>query len=370
MKTVTWKRRAMILLGWTALAFIFAVQWYFSYLLDTHYYPFAGILLWELAGWYLWAALIPLISFLVKRYPFDRNRWFYSLPVHVVATVLVSIVHLIFHLLIASVLLGDPVFRGETDFRDFFRYQFLPRLPIRFLTYIIIVIVLHAVDFYRRYRAEEKKRTDVELLLTQAKLNALKMQLHPHFLFNTLNTISEMVHKNARDAEKMIVRLGEFLRLTLDSSRTQEVTLAEELKFLLCYLEIEQVRLQDRLKVEFYVEPQAMNLHVPNLILQPIVENAVKHGIGSKTDEGRIEIRARVRDGRLEVEIKDNGPGLAGAVLASKNGVGVSNVKARLEQLYGNQAKFELRNAPEGGLIVSLNLPIRPGEKTDENIRP
>lgn len=297
----------------------------------------------------------------------DREHWLNSLPVHLCATIFVSALHLIFHLLLTRVLLGDFVWSRESNLENFSRYQFLPRLPFRFMTYIVIVVVLHAMDFYRRYRAEEKKRAELELRLTQAELNALKMQLHPHFLFNTLNTISEMIHKNARDAEKMIVRLGEFLRLTLDSSRTQEVTLAEELKFLLCYLEIEQVRLQDRLKVEFFVDPQAMNVRVPNLILQPIVENAVKHGIHSKSDLGMIQVHARIREGSLEIQVQDNGPGLVGTLteVASKNGVGLSNVKSRLQQLYGSAAKFELRNASEGGLIVNLNLPIRLREGTD-----
>jgi LytS/YehU family sensor histidine kinase len=188
------------------------------------------------------------------------------------------------------------------------------------------------------------------------------MQLHPHFLFNTLHSISALVHKNADAADKMIARLGDFLRLTLENSGAQEVSLQEELEFLKCYLEMERIRFEDRLTVQMDIEPQALGARLPNLILQPIVENAIRHGISPRTSPGRIEIEARRLNGTLQVLVTDNGPGLpsdsnTGSII--KAGVGLANTQARLKQLYGNQHRLDLSNAASGGLTVILEIPFQ-----------
>ncbi|HSE37611.1 MAG TPA: histidine kinase, partial [Blastocatellia bacterium] len=230
------------------------------------------------------------------------------------------------------------------------------------MLYWLILLISYSFNYQRRYREGEVRATRLEAQLAQAQLQALKMQLHPHFLFNTLHSISALVHKNVDAADKMIARLGDFLRLTLENSGAQEVSLQEELEFLKCYLEIERIRFQDRLTVQMDIEPQALGATLPNLILQPIVENAIRHGISTRTCPGRIEIEARRLNGTLQVQVTDNGPGLpsdsnTGSIV--KAGVGLANTQARLKQLYGDQHRLDLSNAAGGGLTVILEIPFQ-----------
>jgi len=180
------------------------------------------------------------------------------------------------------------------------------------------------------------------------------MQLHPHFLFNTLNSISVLINKDVQAAKKMLVRLADFLRLTLTNSGEEEVPLQKELEFLRTYLEIEKVRFQDRLTVNMEIQPETMHLLIPNLILQPIVENAIRHGIAPRSAAGIIRIQAARDNGMLQVKIEDNGPGVSSN---SAEGIGLSNVRARLQQHYGGNFLLSLDNKPEGGLSVLLEIP-------------
>jgi LytS/YehU family sensor histidine kinase len=204
--------------------------------------------------------------------------------------------------------------------------------------------------------------TQTQLQMTQAQLEALKMQLHPHFLFNTLHSISTLLGEDVKAAHEMLTRLGDFLRMTLDNSGEQEISLQEELKFLRCYLEIELVRFQDRLTIEMTIEPETLAARVPNLILLPIVENAIQHGIATRVGHGRIAIHASRRDGQLRLEVKDNGPGMQAGSSADqrlKRGLGFANTRQRLERLYTTGQHFQLSDAPEGGLQVTLEIPYR-----------
>ncbi len=186
------------------------------------------------------------------------------------------------------------------------------------------------------------------------------MQLHPHFLFNTLHSISALLHRDTDGARKMITRLGDFLRLTLENSGTQEVTLQQEMEFLRCYLEIERIRFQDRLTTRVEVDPDALDTQVPNLILQPIVENAIRHGVAPRSTPVVIEIRAKQEDGFLRIRIRDNGPGLPmnrSTESLFKKGLGLANTQTRLDRLYGARHRFEIANDPAGGLAVTLEIP-------------
>jgi sensor histidine kinase YesM len=203
-------------------------------------------------------------------------------------------------------------------------------------------------------------KVQLEGQLSQAQLQALKMQLHPHFLFNTLHSISALLNKDKEAARQMIARLGDFLRLTLENSGAQEVTLQQEIEFLVCYLEIQRIRFQDRLTTSLDVEAEALDAQVPNLILQPIVENAIRHGISQRSTPGRIEIQAKHRNGVLRIQVRDNGPGLPVNRSHEKlfqKGLGLANTQTRLERLYGGEHRFELTNDPAGGLIVTLEIP-------------
>jgi sensor histidine kinase YesM len=223
-------------------------------------------------------------------------------------------------------------------------------------------MVSHAFDYYFRYRSGEVRAAHLQTQLAQAQLQALKMQLHPHFLFNALNAIAELVHRNPKAAEQMVTQLSDMLRLTLDSIGVQEVSLKQELDFLKKYLEIEQTRFHDRINVEMFIAPGVLDARVPNMILQPLVENAVRYAVAPRATGGRIEIHAHRDNGMLQLKVCDDGRGLpadAGHSRASGRGVGLSNTRARLEHLYGSRHRFELLSSQGRGLTVSMAFPFR-----------
>ena len=227
------------------------------------------------------------------------------------------------------------------------------------MIYWVTLVVAHASYYYRGLREGETKAAQLTTQLAQAQLQALKMQIHPHFLFNTLNSIAALLHKDVEAADVMIARLGDFLRLTLKRSDAQTITFGQELEFLRCYLDIESTRFQDRLVVDVEIEPRALGVTVPNLILQPIVENAVRHGIARQTTPGRISIRALRNDGRLIMQVEDNGPGLktSGNPVETSEGIGLNNTRARLKQFYGDDYRLEIANSSRRGVIVTLEIP-------------
>jgi two-component system LytT family sensor kinase len=251
--------------------------------------------------------------------------------------------------------------------------------------YWIIVLGYLGWHYYKAFRERERHAAVLATELVQARLQALRMQINPHFLFNTLNTIAALVRENPDAAERMIVRLSELLRRTLDRGDVQEVPLREELDFLRSYLEIEQMRFPDRLTVTFDIEPKANELLVPHLILQPLVENALRHGILPREEAGRIEISARLvgwgerpreaglegndetarqeprptsESQYLELKVRDNGNGLAPANgTPEREGIGLKNVRSRLAQLYGGAQEFTLGNASGGGVEARIRIP-------------
>jgi len=224
----------------------------------------------------------------------------------------------------------------------------------------LIVVAVHALLYYQNFRASELAQSSLKTQLAQAQLRALKMQLHPHFLFNTLHSISSLVLEDPPKANSMIARLGDFLRLTLENSNQQLVSLKEETEFLRCYLEIEQVRFGDRLTVAFELEPQTLSAQVPHLILQPVVENAIQHAIAPRATRGHINVEAKRLNSLLRLEVRDNGPGITSDTdLVRAEGVGLSNVRARLHQIYGSDSRFELMNAKDGGLAVVMEIPFQ-----------
>ncbi len=243
---------------------------------------------------------------------------------------------------------------------DCYRYYFWFGFYIDLIIALLIIIAVHALFYYQRFRAGELEQASLKTQLAQAQLKALKMQLHPHFLFNTLHSISSLILEDPPKANSMIARLGDFLRLTLEHSNRQLVTLKEETEFVRCYLDIEQVRFGDRLTVNLAVDPAADSAQVPHLILQPLVENAIQHAIAPRAAPGTIAIEARRLDSRLRLEVKDTGPGITSLVESLQgHGVGLANVRARLAQLYDGDFSFAMTNSPEGGLSVILELPFQ-----------
>jgi sensor histidine kinase YesM len=366
-----------VVIGWTLIGLIFTLNYY---LFADHYVAIfrqpptlPQMLIWELPYWFLWAALSPVVFWLTRRFPLQRGRMLVNSGVHVGACVVLSVLHRAAYLIIGW-LLHVAVYRHlSSSISDVFSFLLLFNLQTGFMSYGTVLLVSYVIDYYRRYQNEELKisrlKTDLaeaQLQTTQAQLQSLKMQLQPHFLFNTLNSISTLLDEDVEAADEMLARLGDFLRLTLDNSGAEEVTLQEELELLRCYLEIEQVRFQDRLTVLMEIEPETLEALVPNLILQPIVENAIRHGIVEEVGKGRIEIHSSRSNGMLLLQVRDNGPGLQAEAAAgragSKRGLGFTLTRERLERLYAARQRFHLEDAAPGGVQVTLEIPfVTPG---------
>lgn len=298
----------------------------------------------------------------VRWFPLRRGHWRRSIPFHLTVAVLFSACHAV-----GAGLLADLLYVGRVISVTPHLWKVLQLIPvIGFFSYAAAVAAVSAIDSHQRFLERERaaaryalRAADLEASLAQARLEALRIQLNPHFLFNTLNAASVLALKG--EGEKvvaMLVRLSDFLRIVLEHS-DQVVPLAEELDLLSHYLEIERVRFEDRLDLRFDVAQEALGVEVPSLVLQPLAENAIRHGIARIPGRGHLEIRARLAGERLVLEVLDSGPGLEAADPPSE-GVGLTNTRARLEQIYGGAAALELSSAPAGGGLIRLTLPLRP----------
>lgn len=361
-----WRRRltrlAIIFAVWTGLSFYFTGQLYYSNLLGGKPMTWGEAAQTQFIYPYFWALGTVFVLWLADRFPVEGGLWRRNLPVHLLfATAFVCFIggslHIVNYFLFVQA--PDKYYNPVTTLR-WIVYNSSENYGI----YGLIVLFNQVFRYYRRFREGELRASRLQTQLTQAQLEALKMQLHPHFLFNTLHSISALLHRDPDAADRMIARLGDFLRLTLENSGTQEVSLQKELEFLTCYLEIERVRFQDRLTTSVEVDTAALDAPVPNLILQPIVENALRHGIAQTRGPGRVEISAKRENGSLRIRVRDNGPGFVAITRPDdglKEGLGLSNTRARLEQLYGGAHRFELENVPGGGLLVTLEIPAAEG---------
>jgi signal transduction histidine kinase len=355
-----WIRWSLYFCVWTLLGLFFATQNYIGYAyVSGRQTSWVQALTLALTEWYIWAALTPLILWLARGLAIERDRWWRALSVHFVAGVVFALLHLGIYSWVASLIGWSSTSRLDPLelFRAFFLFKFHPNL----LTYWAVVGISHALDYYRRYRERQVRAVQLEAQLAQAQLQALKMQIHPHFLFNTLHAIQALIQEDPETADEMIARLSDLLRMTLENPGSPEVTLQQELEFLQRYLEIEEIRFQDRLSVRFDIAPETLGDRVPNMILQPLVENAIRHGIASRSVPGQVEIRAQRQNGLLCLKVCDNGPGL-GENTVVKEGVGLTNTRARLSQLYGTACRLELESAASGGMMVTLLIPSRQKE--------
>lgn len=295
--------------------------------------------IWLAWAW-IWALLTPPILRLTARYPFGRARALRSVFAHAAGSVVAVLFNLALFAFVAPVV-------GATNAAGSWTATFLRLLGSTFLldlpAYWLLVIV-----------AETTRLSRLERELAEARLLALKAQLQPHFLFNALNTVSVLMREDVDAADGVLVRLSALLRKTLDSSAKHEVPLREELELVEAYLDIERVRFSDRLDYRIDVAGELLDARVPPLILQPLVENAVRHGIARRIAAGRVEIAAARRDGRLRLSVRDDGPGVAAE---ARDGIGLSNTRARLQQQYGARHSFTLTSDGESGTVVSLEIP-------------
>jgi signal transduction histidine kinase len=354
-----WARLAIIWAIWTFIGLIFTLQFYFASYRSERPVPFVDALYMQMIWAYLFALATPFVLWAVSRMPIDRDNWVRNILLHIPISIALGVVLTALGRVLIWLRWGWPLDKPLT-FESIARFvvaNFTEAIGI----YLLIALSGYAFCYYRRFREGQVKTLQLEAQLSQAQLQALKMQLHPHFLFNTLHSISALLHKDSEAARKMITRLGDFLRLTLENSGSQEVTMRQEMEFLGCYLEIEQIRFQDRLTTRLDVAQQTLDAKVPNLILQPIVENAIRHGIAPRSSQGLIEIEAKQQNGTLRIQVRDNGPGLSEHRTSEnvfKKGLGLANTETRLEQLYGPAHSFNLSNNPDGGLIVTLEIPF------------
>jgi signal transduction histidine kinase len=349
-----WLETALIFAAWTVFGLLLANQFHMQAELGGRPVAWARMLRPGLLEAYLWAFTTLAIFWLARRFPLERGRVLRRMGVHLGAAIGLGLARTAL-----MVELGRHV--NWIGARTFGR-QFWSSSSQNLLFYALLLGIAHAVLYHARYRERERAAERLAAGLTEARLQALKAQLQPHFLFNTLNAISALIPAEASPARRMLARLGDLLRITLEHEATQEVTLREELAFLEPYLEIEQARLEDRLTVVMRIAPETLDARVPHLILQPLVENAIRHGIASRIEPGRVEISAtKAPDDRfLQLEVRDDGRGVdQGDQVRTRRGVGLINIRSRLEQLYPGEHRFELANHPEGGVLVRITLPFR-----------
>ncbi|WP_225562044.1 histidine kinase [Rhodanobacter sp. DHB23] len=348
-------RGAVVAFGfWTLLALSYALSSGLSSIGEGNPPAWPRQLTWSLADYWLWMLLVPLVGWLGRQGA--TRGWRRFLAVHVPASLGVALAQLFAHLLLYWWLCGPGRMPVHT-LGDYLRMQFAYNFHFALLTYWVVLAVLRGLESRRHLRDERLRNARLETQLVQAQLQALRMQLQPHFLFNTLNAISALALADPLQARLMIARLSDFLRLTLEERHAPQVPLARELEFLRCYLDIQQVRFQDRLSTRLDVDDDTLHAAVPNLILQPLVENALRHGLLAKAEPGSLHVAGR-RDGEVLVLcVDDDGLGLPPE--GASEGIGLANTRARLAMLFGDGARLDLRRRDGGGTRVELRLPFR-----------
>ena len=310
----------------------------------------------NLVYYWFWGAAVPAVVALGRRYRFESGRWARPLLVHVVASIAMSAAIIV----ATEFVLTDLLHVRRSPLAETLRFGFIANFHSLLPTYWLILAGFYAFDYQVKFRDRELRAAQLETRLAEAQLRALRMQLQPHFLFNTLNSISSLMYSDLEAADSMMTRLADFLRLTLESDGAQEVSLGRELEFVERYLEIERIRFEERLTVELAVDVEARRALVPSMVLQPLVENALRHGIDRRAGGGRIALAAARENNRLRVRISNDGPLVNGDDEASaRQHVGLKNTRDRLAQLYGEAYLLRFEPRAEGGAVVTLELPWR-----------
>jgi signal transduction histidine kinase len=347
-----------VLLVATALGVLSTtLAWQFTRLFGKHPMALGTLVILNFSWWYLWALMAPTVVWLSQHFKVERGGLTRALAIHVPAVVVFSTAH------VAGM---ETVhwWLATTEGREYAWWTQLQRSAVLYfdwemMTYWAIVGLSHALLYYRESRGRAIRSAQLETRLVEAQLAMLQRQLHPHFLFNTLHAISALMHKDVGAADKVLMQLSDLLRITLDHLGQQEVALEAELDALGKYLQIEQTRFVDRLVVRYDIHPETLETRVPSLLLQPLVENAIKHGVARKAGPGHIDISARREGDKLRLEVRDDGLGLSeDALTALQKGIGVSTTRARLRHLFGADFRFEFHRLSHG-LAVVIALPWR-----------
>lgn len=348
------ERRAWLLLFVTLLVLSvltmpqLALQyWLRGVVLPWHEVVFSGI-----ATWLPFVVLAPGAVAMARYFPLEPGNWRRSAAWHAAASLAVCVGYATLRWAVSHIPIVDPMPLP-------FTWLLVSQFYLAFQSYWVIVAVHQAWHNYKRFRDRALRASQLEARLARAQLEVLKGQLHPHFLFNTLNAISTLVHRDPRGADEMITQLSDLLRMSLDSIGVQEVTLGQEIDFLRRYLDIQRTRFHDRLQLRINVPPALIGAIVPNQVLQPIAENAIKHGLAMRPECGRIEVTAQQSGQWLDLSVRDDGPGIhLGPEGLPLGGIGLRNTRERLRELYGPGAVLSLSNHPDGGALVRLRLPL------------
>jgi hypothetical protein len=341
---------------WTAVAVLGAAVRY-AYYFDRQHIAWWHSLAYSLTDDCLWALVTPPLLAFGVAFRLDREPW-PRLPLHLAVAIALPVLYwfpasALTHRV--GLAFGHPAWSWEVTRQEFVGAYLSNLLVCAEILAVSQWLVLHRESGERAARA-----ANLQTELARAQLQLLRLQLEPHFLFNTLHAIGALVRSDPDAAERMIVLLSDLLRRALQDMGGQEVALREEMEFLDRYLEIERVRFPDRLRVVRDVEPESLRALVPTLLLHPLVENAIRHGVSRRAEGGQVGIRARAVAGRLELRVWDDGPA-DGAAATRSSGIGLANTRARLEHLYGGAHRFELTRGGDGGMEVAVSLPFRAG---------
>ena len=340
--------------AWTLIGVFFATQTYIGGWYSERPFSWNQAFAATLTVWYLRALLAPAIFWLARRFPISSGKWFKHTLIHAAGSLLFVVIE--------QILCNFAILH----FHSIPRRALSPvELHVNLLTYWVLLGVVHFIGYYRRNRERELAASRLEAQLASAKLDLLRAQLHPHFLFNTLNGISELMHEDVEQADLMLGHLSDILRSSLEHAGKREVKLEEELEFLRRYLEIQRMRFPERLEFHISAPPDLLMCRVPYLILQPLVENAILHGIACLPASGSVDVNVFARNGKLRIEVRDSGPGLSFNTM--KEGLGLQNTRMRLLHIYGTSYRLDLANAPKGGARVTVEFPLR-FDVTDESV--
>ena len=318
----------------------------------------------------IWALTLPLLITAVNRFPLQKGKIVrHALVLFSLSLIIGFVVSILFPAIVRSI--WFPIRSEVATGKSFLQQGLFVFLQTDLLTCILIICVLHAWRLWQAYQAERLRASELEGRLATAHLEALRMQLHPHFLFNTLHSIAGLVSQDAETAPRMIVALGDFLRLTLEDRATAMRPLCDEMEFIRLYIAIEQMRLGNRMTVEYDVDREAADAMLPYLILQPLVENAIRHGVARISRSSALVLRAHRVNGNICLAVENDGPQ---GSCEFKPGVGISNTLERLRLLYDENFRFKLTSRPEGGCLATLTIPFRGANQnessSDTNIQP
>jgi LytS/YehU family sensor histidine kinase len=336
---------------WLAVVFLFAIQWFIYDAARGNADLFRYYLWWSC---YTWGVLTPVVVWFAHGHPINPSTWKQALPLHLGAGFVLVAVEISIEAMIGALRLHHHL-----SVQQALRHYFSRHAQVSVLTYWMLVVAVQLYEVIDEARKRELRSSRLEAQLTGAQLEVLRAQIHPHFLFNTLQAATTLIHEDPDGAEDILLRLSELLRVSVDESHIQEVPLQRELEVLDLYLGIQARRFGDRLRFEVSVDLNVRDCMVPALILQPLVENAIRHGIGKHKGTDTVSIRGFQKGEILRLEVLNLNSHLEEKPLVPRHGVGLANTRTRLEQLYGNQQELRLQNLEPTGVCAQLSIPLR-----------